>query len=885
MASVFIDIPGVGNVEAKNAATEATLKEILKVMQGVQKNTGGKGAGGNNNSGSPGGNNTQTSGLAKAAGAAGKGLGSLAKTAGLVVGGFDVLSKVTTGVIQSFANVGDSVESAASLFKGIPIVGSMFTAVAGAAAKVTKAYTESTAAGATFGGSMQNFSRAASTAGMTMDNFGRMISQNGEALTAFGSTTESGANRFAAVSKELRNTSGGLYALGYSTEEINQGLANYGKTIKMQGRQGTMTNAELVAGSKKYLQEMDLLAKVTGETRKQQEDARAKLLQDAQVQAKVDGMSKEAGEAFMNTINGLPPGLRDVAKDIMVTGTATTEEAQKFSSLMPRSAELMRKYAEVTDKGGTVTKAMQQELQNTMAMEGKAAKAQYATVGKYNKEFATTYNQMSQAAGMNKDALTDAEKAQLKAQEETDAMNKRMQEAQQTLAKFSNGFQMALVNSGVLDLLMKTFGMVATFVQNTVVPGFFLLAGIVTTIGGILINTLEPAFKTLGEFIANDVYPIFQTLAAFFIDHVIPGIMKAVNDLLPVFVAIGETLLPPLIAIGEFIFDNLTPILIGLGIGLAAYGAMVAAVTVIGWAKTAMDIAQAAAQLPVVAGLVAMAGAVLAATWPILAVVAAATALWMIFKKFGGDVEVVKDGLKFMWSGFESFFSYLKLGFLKVLDYLPGVDMKDKIAETENEIADQKVEREKLAEQMSSRMSANRTQAALKEAEEDAKNNKTKNALDLKNIKEQQKNSAGLEAANKKQAEEQQKKLDLNANENDLLVQFAQQQGSAYIKDKPAASAAASTGTAAITTEADQKKAAAEAAAKKEEETAKAKAETSKGGSGAPAPSTQESPASLLASLNTKMDQLIKHAAVTQSNTYETYRATNGLTGNLYKSV
>lgn len=882
MASVFIDIPGVGNVEAKNAATEATLKEILKVMQGVQRNT--KGKGGSGNTGQDNDAPQQTSNLAKAAGLAGKGLGTLAKTAGTVIGGFDTLSKVTTGIIQSFANVGDSVESAASMFKGIPIVGSMFTAVAGAASKVTDAYTKSTAAGATFGGSMQEFSRAASTAGMTMEKFSSMIERNGEALTAFGSTTESGANRFASVSKELRNTSSGLYALGYSTEDINQGLANYGKTIKMQGRQSTMTNAELVAGSKKYLQEMDLLAKVTGESRKQQEDARAKLLMDAQVQSKISNMTKEDGEAFMNTINGLPPGLRDVAKDIMVTGTATTEESQRFSSMMPRSAEMMRKFAQITDSGGRVTAEMQQELQNLMAKEGKQKQAEMRTVGMYNKEFAGTMMQVNNAAAMNKDALTDAEKAQLKAQEETDAMNKRMQEAQQTLAKFSNGFQMALVNSGVLDLLMKTFGMIATFVQNTVVPGFFLLAGIVTTIGGILVNKLEPAFQTLGNFIANDVYPAFQTLAAFFIDHVIPGIMKAVTDLLPVFVAIGETLLPPLIAIGEFIFDNLTPILVGLGIGLAAYGAWIAATTVIGWAKVAMDVAQAAAQLPVVAGLIAMAGAVLAATWPILAIVTAATALWMIFKKFGGDVEVVKDGLKFMWEGFKTFFSHIKLGFLKVLDYLPGVDMKDKIAETENEIAEQAVKREKLADDMSNRMSANRMKAVLEDADEDAKNNKTKNALDLKNIKEQQKNTAGLEAANKKQAEEQQKKLDLNANENDLLVDFAKQQGSAYIKDKPASSAAASSGTGALVTEADQKKAAAEAAAKKEEETkaiAK-KTETSGSSSGT---TTQESPASLLASLNTKMDQLIKHAAVTQSNTYETYRATNGLTGNLYKSV
>ena len=51
---VMIDIPGIGNVEAKNAATEATLREILKAMQGVQKNTassGGAGGAGQHESG------------------------------------------------------------------------------------------------------------------------------------------------------------------------------------------------------------------------------------------------------------------------------------------------------------------------------------------------------------------------------------------------------------------------------------------------------------------------------------------------------------------------------------------------------------------------------------------------------------------------------------------------------------------------------------------------------------------------------------------------------------------------------------------------------------------------------------------------------------------
>ena len=855
MASVFIDIPGIGNIEAKNAATESTLREILKVMQGVQKNTSSKGAGaggagGGTTTDAPGG---PTSRMGKAAQAAGKGLGVLAKTAGTVVGGFDVLSKVTTGIIQSFANVGDSVESAAGIFKGIPIVGTVFGAVASAATKVTKAYTDSAAAGATFGGSITEFGRAASTAGMTMENFSRMISQNGEALTAFGTTTEAGANRFAQVSKELRNTSNGLYALGYTTEDINQGLANYGKTLKMQGRQGQMTNDQLVAGSKRYLQEMDLLAKVTGETRKQQEDARAKLLMDAQVQAKVNGMSAEAGEAFMNTINGLPPGLRDVAKDIMVTGSATTDEAQKFSSMMPRSAELMRKYAEITDKGGTVTKEMQQELQNTMAMEGKAAKAQYATVGKYNKEFATTYNQMSAAAGMNKDALTDAEKAQLKAQEETDAMNKRIQEAQQTLAKFSNAFTLALANSGLLDTLMKTFGIVADIVQTVVVP----------------------AFDVIGKIINDVVFPVFRELAAFFVAYVIPGVRDAINNLLPIFQTIGEVVLPPLKALGKFVFENLTPILVALGAGLLAYKALV-----IG--QNILEAVRSGTLMASIAGFLGLNVALLPFIGIALAVTAGLIGLYAIFKKLGIDTEVVSDGFKWLWSYMEEFGQNLVRLYYKLMDkFTVGDEYKEKIKEQEEKIKATQDERLATEKRMANRINANLAAAKAK----DQKYEDTKAILDQKKLAAQQKGTDNLESANKKQAEEQQKQLDLNANETDLLKQFAAQQGSGYIKPTGTGSMdGAKAATGAIVTEAEQKAAAANAkAAKAEEETAKKEtAKTTETAGGTP---TQESPASLLSSLNTKMDQLIMVNRRVFEVAENQLSVQKGLSGNLYKSI
>jgi len=46
MAGVFIDIPGIGNIEAKNAASESTLRELLAVMKGGRSGGAGGGAGG-----------------------------------------------------------------------------------------------------------------------------------------------------------------------------------------------------------------------------------------------------------------------------------------------------------------------------------------------------------------------------------------------------------------------------------------------------------------------------------------------------------------------------------------------------------------------------------------------------------------------------------------------------------------------------------------------------------------------------------------------------------------------------------------------------------------------------------------------------------------------
>jgi len=737
----MIDIPGVGPVEAKGAASEATLKELLRVMS--QRPGGGSGGGGSGG-GSGGGGGAGTSKAqknqdnannetAKKSNVLGNMFGIAGKSAGLAAFGLGRLTQYTektgrgmiglgesiTNVVQTFANVGDSVENAASVFSKIPLVGTVFAAVAKAATATTDAFQKATASGATFGGSVTEFSRAASGAGMTMEKYGQLISQNGDAMRLLGGTTEQGANRFSQISKALRSSSSDLYALGYSTEDVNQGLANYSKFLGTTGKLGNMSNAELAKGAKSYLKEMDALAKVTGETRKQQEDAMAKLASDAQYQAAVNSMGAEEAKKFAQTINGLPPGLRDVAKDIMVTGTATTEESQQFMALMPKSAAKMAEFAEMSKKGIAPTVAQQQELQNLLKMEGAAQKKQFGDNARYNKDIAKSYNMMNDAANITKDGLVDATKATENAAKTTDGQAAAMEKTKQTLAEFSNGFQMALANSGILDVLMKSFSFLANLVTTFVVPAFKVVADLISTglsaaldiviplfneylspalqiltgaiITGVgylqefssyLYDTFAPVFREIGAFIRDTLYPAFLDIVITIRDDIVPTLTtmwEVISTVVtPILRFLGNIIMdvvwPAFKEIAGFIKDNLSPIFHTL---LAAVGTYVAF-------KIATMIP---ALIAMAAGFISMiptiliigaAGLVVAGTF--LAIVAAVGAVAYGFKKLydyiadlGFGFNMIGDAMSMLKIKFKEFMG----GIGDLISKIPGMGRSD----------------------------------------------------------------------------------------------------------------------------------------------------------------------------------------------------------------
>jgi len=743
-------------------------------------------------------------------------------------------------------------------------------------------------------------------------------------MTAFGTTTEGGASNFARVSKQLRSTSSELYALGFSTQDINQGLASYGALMKSQGLQGKKSNAELAQGAKTYLKEMDALAKATGQSRAQVEESMAAMAKDAQFQASMSGLGEGVRNSFLAVTGGLPKGLETFAKDIMSTGTATTEENQKLMAMMPQSAAMLQRMNQKMQRGEAVTLEERNALNNLMKQEGAKNLQNIKYAGAASAELGGTVNALAATQQINADGLKQATEEQKKAAAETDKMNQKMQQFQSAIAEVSNNFKMLLANSGVLDVLIQAFHGLVGLANQYLVPAFNIVASVVMKVANGIGILLQPALDYLGEKfgasglggtvefidgIMNAVFPILGGIvrgAILAFDGLYAGVMSIITPLKDLMTNIfgvsdsangfGEIL----IEVGAYVGEVLQYLGKAIGVVIRAIDFFLT---------------------PVIHVLVDVFKGV-----------------WFVIKK-------VIDGFAGLMDLFEDFADFMS-GVMDMI--LRGVN---KLTLGATGISEEEFERNKKARDESKK--------AREEERKRRDNDKSRNEeaiqtqkaglnQDSKKFKEQKLTHERLTAGAKREAaakeaavKAQEKLLDYSAGPEELLKQFSSKQGGAVeigikkgeiSKEKEAADkelAAAKTGaekkaaaekieaaeaklkalseaealakqrtgSAPASANADAtrkqieadaaKKTADEAAAKKkaeDEAAAKKKAEEDVNKKKEEDTKKPQSSETLLAELNTQMATLLKYTWTVANNTNETVNATRSLNGNLYKA-
>ena len=864
---VEIDIPGIGLIEAKNAATEATLLEILDVLKGTQKDinknakeqkTGGKGsaAGAADTDGltqfnkqakdsSKGINLMAIAGrtaglgmqvLGRGANMAAGHVGFMAKMAVSTAGATFTLGKMAmsaaesmTSLIQEMANVGDSTERAAATLGHIPVVGGLlagvFGAVASASENVVKSFQTAASVGATFGGSVQAMSAAAGGAGMTLEQFGNLISKNSESLMLLGGTTEEGAKQFSKLAKGIQQSEVGseLQRLGYSTEQINGGMARYigmlGKTGALQG----MTTQQLVASSGAYMKELDALAKITGVSREAKEQEQQALMRDAKVRAAMSGLDAEQQKQMMSYITSFPKEQQGAIADMIATGNVTTEEAIKLQSMLPGVAQQTMQFGRTLQAGGRISQDTLNQAKNSAILEAKDSVKRNKQRGLFDAEAGATYVAMADLAAQKVDGYSQAIGEQGKAAEKAN-LAESLTKAKQRLAEMSNGFQMALANSGALDGLMTVFSAFAGLIMSTVVPVFtkyivpiitnfvvpalqavFAIASkIAAGLGMLLMPAIDAVSKALGpgsglggtvEFIDGVLNAVFPPLAAIVRGAIMvfEGLLAGVSFL----IAPIKNLFSAFNSLGDG-SDLLTKIILYVGdymgtvfrtMGFVLGGVIDVAAGVVRWFG---DLMKGTGEL---AGYFkAIGGAVVTAIDIFRTYISPEgfKAMYASIKDF------FQNGISDFFGSFKDAMLGMMSGMLQLLGKIPGLGkLAESGKEMEKEIEDRKTAREKAATERQKEINQLHKAAADQKTERDQKIQNHSSAIkqDSKAFSDKKIHLQSMGGLNQQEEDEKKKKLDAEKAENTtvdmsdpivMLKSFAAKQKSAFTQEAAA---------------------------------------------------------------------------------------------------
>lgn len=126
-----------------------------------------------------------------------------------------------------------------------------------------------------------------------LDSFVQLVAENSKDFALFAGSVGDGRKRFAELGAELDSSRVGFFNLGMTTQEINSSMAGF---IKLQSRVGqtqNKTTQELAESTKRYMLEQDALTKLTGLTRKEQEDAREEIRAQERFAAKLEELRSQ----------------------------------------------------------------------------------------------------------------------------------------------------------------------------------------------------------------------------------------------------------------------------------------------------------------------------------------------------------------------------------------------------------------------------------------------------------------------------------------------------------------------------------------------------------------------------------------------------------------
>jgi len=308
-----------------------------------------------------------------------------------------------------------------------------------------------------------------------LGEFTTLMKSNSEVLAKFGGTAFNGANQFAALADEIQRGDVGknLMLMGVSVDEINKGAAGFVKQQTMLGRNSAGMQKTLASETAKYLENLEAVSRLTGQSREQLQQKQQDALAEQQFAAKQYELKQQAlagdeqaakelrkleflnenlsGEQRMNVI-------RSFAGDVAASGNLMTAMPGVFQML-----------TDATKDEADVMAAMASNSKRNITDMNRAYQLGFGadTFGKFteNAELAAKYG------GMNAEQIREQIEASKKNSKSTDDATKTQVDIERAQRRARDSMQ-DFVNLGI-NPVTKAMSILADVVDGltSMLPG------------------------------------------------------------------------------------------------------------------------------------------------------------------------------------------------------------------------------------------------------------------------------------------------------------------------------------------------------------------------------------------------------------------------------
>ena len=183
-----------------------------------------------------------------------------------------------------------------------------------------------------------------------LDKMTALVRNNSKALSVFGGTVLDGTQRFADSMTEIQRSDIGrrFQRMGFTVDDINRSGTGFIKLQQMLGQTQSSIQRNLTAGTVKYMNELDLLARITGDTREAQEakikeamseDAFAATMDELTEQAAAGDASAEARMKKLDLLNRTLSG--EMRQEFIKAIGGDVASAQKLMMTAPQAFQMM----------------------------------------------------------------------------------------------------------------------------------------------------------------------------------------------------------------------------------------------------------------------------------------------------------------------------------------------------------------------------------------------------------------------------------------------------------------------------------------------------------------------------------------------------------------